>query len=397
MNAILSIFIPALVALFCTTWIYPHFLKLALTKNIVDNPDARKLQRVPVPVMGGLTVVFGIMAGIMSFKYIGSFYDMFPIFTSIIIIMIVGFIDDTISLSPKVRFIIEIILILYIIGISGREIDNFQGLWGLTTIPRYISIPLTIFASVGIINAINLIDGVDGYSSGYTIISCILLGLLFYAMDNIRMATLAAIVASSLIPFFLHNVFGKYSKMFIGDAGTLSLGIIFSIFVMNILTTNSQNAAIDPNLGLVPFTLAVMCVPIFDTVRVMTMRIIRKKSPFSADKTHLHHLFIELGFSHFGTTVSIISMNIMVVLCWFIAYKIGLSIDVQLYIVIALGILITFVFYPVTQRHIRKQTKVYEFLHKIGLKTQVTDRKTWKKIQKFVDVTTSKEIKEMYK
>ena len=211
------------------------------------------------------------------------------------------------------------------------------------------------------------------------------------------MATLAAIVASSLIPFFLHNVFGKYSKMFIGDAGTLSLGIIFSIFVMNILTTNSQNAAIDPNLGLVPFTLAVMCVPIFDTVRVMTMRIIRKKSPFSADKTHLHHLFIELGFSHFGTTVSIISMNILVVLCWFIAYKIGLSIDVQLYIVIALGILITFVFYPVTQRHIRKQTKVYEFLHKIGLKTQVTDRKTWKKIQKFVDVTTSKEIKEMYK
>ena len=96
MNVLWSILIPALIALLSTTWIYPYLLKVALEKNIVDNPDARKLQRVPVPVMGGLTVVFGIMAGIMSFKYLGSFYDMFPTFAAIIIIMIVGFIDDTI-------------------------------------------------------------------------------------------------------------------------------------------------------------------------------------------------------------------------------------------------------------------------------------------------------------
>ena len=107
MNDFTSIIIPAVVALLCTTWIYPYILKVALTKNIVDNPDARKLQRVPVPVLGGLTVVFGIMAGIMSFKYLGTFHDMFPVFAAIIIIMIVGFIDDTISLTPKVRFIIE--------------------------------------------------------------------------------------------------------------------------------------------------------------------------------------------------------------------------------------------------------------------------------------------------
>ena len=89
MNDFLTIIISALVALLCTNWIYPHILKVALTKNIVDNPDARKLQRVPVPVLGGLTVVFGILAGIMSFKYLGSFYDMFPVFAAIIIIMII--------------------------------------------------------------------------------------------------------------------------------------------------------------------------------------------------------------------------------------------------------------------------------------------------------------------
>ena len=127
------------------------------------------------------------------------------------------------------------------------------------------------------------------------------------------------------------------------------------------------------------------------------MRIIRGKSPFSADKTHLHHLFIELGFSHWGTTISIISMNLLVVLCWFIAYKVGLSIDIQLYIVIALGVLITFVFYPTTQRHIRKQTNLYHTLHKIGQKTQTTNKATWKKIQEIVDKSTDKEIRELYK
>lgn len=397
MNDFTTIIISAVVALLCTSWIYPYILKVALTKNIVDNPDARKLQRVPVPVLGGLTVVFGIMAGIMSFKYLGTFYDMFPVFAAIIIIMIVGFIDDTISLSPKVRFIIEIILILYIILVSGKQISDFHGLWGITTIPTYVAIPLTIFASVGIINAINLIDGVDGYSSGYTIVSSIIFGVVFYSMGNIRMAALAAIVAASLIPFFLHNVFGKHSKMFIGDAGTLSLGIIFSIFVINILSPYTLNESFDPNLGLIPFTLAVMCIPIFDTVRVMTMRIIRGNSPFSADKTHLHHLFIELGFSHWGTTISIISMNLFVVLCWFIAYKVGLSIDIQLYIVIALGVLITFVFYPTTQRHIRKETNLYHTLHKLGQKTQTTNKATWKKIQEIVDKSTDKEIRELYK
>ncbi len=395
MNVLWSILIPALIALLSTSWIYPYLLKVALEKNIVDNPDARKLQRVPVPVMGGLTVVFGIMAGIMSFKYFGSFYDMFPTFAAIIIIMIIGFIDDTISLSPKIKLCAEIILVLYIMIVSDTQICNFHGLWGLTTIPEYVSIPLTIFACVGIINAINLIDGVDGYSSGFTIISCILLSTLFYSIDNIRMATLSIIVASSLIPFFFHNMFGKDSKMFIGDAGTLSLGLIFSIFVINILSTYPQETSLDSNLGIVPFTLAVLCVPVFDTVRVMIMRIIRKRSPFSADKTHLHHLFITLGFSHFGTTTSIIGINMLVILCWYVAYKIGWSIDIQLYIVVALGILITFVFYPITQWHIRHESRVYHILHKIGLKTQITNCSSWIKLQRFVDSTTNRNIKKI--
>ena len=391
MNELFQILIPALIALGCTCWIHPYILKVAKAKNIVDNPDARKLQRVPVPLLGGLTVVFGIMAGLMGFYFFGNFSDFFTVITAIITILIVGIIDDTISLSPKARFLIEIILMIYIIHTTGYQLDNFHGLWGLSVIPHYISVPLTVFACVGIINAINLIDGVDGYSSGYSIVSCLLFGIMFYHLGNVRMVALSAIVAASLLPFFLHNVFGKHSKMFIGDAGTLSLGVIFSIFVVTILSDSANPIELPSNLGLIPFTVAVLCVPVFDTLRVMSTRILRGKSPFNPDKTHLHHLFIELGFSHIGTTLSIIGINLLVVLSWFVAYRCGLSIDVQLYIVLALGILVTFIFYTYVKSQIDKSTPIYHFFHSIGRHTHVERKGFWLFAQKWADRSTDKE------
>lgn len=392
MNDLLQILIPTLVAIICTGWIYPYILDVAKTKNIVDNPNARKLQRVPIPVLGGLTVVFGILSGLMAFNMFGDFSDMFPVFATIIIILIIGLIDDMISLSPRVRFVVEIILILYLIKTTGCQLNDFHGLWNIGIIPNYISVPLTVFACVGIINAVNLIDGVDGYSSGYSIVSCALFGIMFYALGDIRMVALAAIVSASLLPFFLHNVFGKHSKMFIGDAGTLSLGIIFSVFVMTIISSEQSIVGLPANLGVIPFTLAVLCVPVFDTLRVMSARIIKGKSPFSPDKTHLHHLFLELGYSHIGSALSIILINIFVVLCWFLSFKAGLSIDTQLYLVVILGLLCTFVFYPYIKTQIQRQTSIYRFLRRMALLTHAERKGFWAVAQKWADRSTKEEI-----
>lgn len=395
MNELFHIVIPALIAFACTCWIYPYILKTAKIKNIVDNPDARKLQRVPVPVLGGLTVVFGILSGLMAVNLFGDFFDLFPVFAAIIIILIIGLMDDMISLSPRVRFLVEIVLVLYLIWTTGWQLNNFHGLWGLDVIPNYISIPLTVFSCVGIINAVNLIDGVDGYSSGYSIVSCILFGAMFYELGNTRMVALAAIVAASLLPFFMHNVFGKFSKMFIGDAGTLSLGIIFSVFVITILSATSSVTVLPENLGLIPFALAVLCVPVFDTLRVMSARIARGKSPFSPDKTHLHHLFIGLGYSHVGTTLSIIGINLLVVLCWGFAYKCGLSIDMQLYIVVALGVFVTFIFYPFVETQIRKESGIYYSLRRIAKHTHVEHKGFWLFAQEWADKSTSEEVRSL--
>lgn len=391
-NTFVPIIVSVIISLFCASWIYPYILKVAKTKGIVDNPDARKLQRVPIPVMGGMVVVFGIVTGLMGLNLFGGFDGMFPIITSIIVILVVGLIDDMISMSPRARFVVEIALVLFIMFSTGNQLNDFHGLWGVYSVPDYISVPLTVIACVGIINAINLIDGVDGYSSGYSMVSCILFGTMFYALGDIKMMALAAVVAISLVPFFMHNVFGKLSKMFIGDAGTLSLGIIFSVLVIDILSTKVIDES--SNLGLVAFTMAVLCTPVFDTVRVMVSRIMKGKSPFNPDKTHLHHLFIELGFSHIGTTMSIISMNLLVVLCWFCAYKCGLSVDIQFYIVVALGILITFVFYAFMKAQIRKETALCRALRAVGARTHFKRTGIWLFLQKMSDRVSRDESKE---
>lgn len=380
--------ISALIAFVCTNMVFPYILKVAKVKNIVDNPDARKLQRVPIPVLGGLTVAFGILFGLMSYNVFDNFADSFHIMASLVIILIVGLIDDMISLSPRIRFIVEIILVLYLIKTTGCQINDFGGLWGIHHLPDVVSIPLTVLACVGLINAINLIDGVDGYSSGYSIVSSLLFAIMFYFVDNIPMMTFAIVVSSSLLTFFFHNVFGKHTKMFIGDAGTLSLGVVFSAFGMSLLSADQTVGSLPANLGLVPFTLAVLSVPLFDTVRVMSARIVRGKSPFHPDKTHLHHLFIELGFSHIGTSFTIIGINIFVVLCWFMAYKCGASIDIQLYMVVALGVFITFVFYPYMKRQIYKNSPLYCLFNKFGTITHVETKPFWRRLQQWVDKTT---------
>ena len=160
------------------------------------------------------------------------------------------------------------------------------------------------------------------------------------------MTCLTMIVIGALLPFFMHNVFGQRSRMFIGDGGTLMLGMFMTVCTFYALSSTQPCDKLDENgLSLIAYALAVLCIPLYDTLRVFTMRILRGKSPFRPDKTHLHHLFIDMGFSHLGAALSILSVNIMVVLVWLASWKLGASVDMQLYVVIAIGFIVTFGFY----------------------------------------------------
>lgn len=385
MKQTLTIVLPFFAALIATFLIHPKILKIAILKDLVDNPDARKLQRRPTPVMGGIAVFFGILMGLCCSQMITTEY-LFIYIAAMLTMLYIGTIDDILSLSPKLRLAVEIGLVLMLISVTGSSVNNFFGLWGVEEIPVWVAYALTIFASVGIINAINLIDGVNGLSTGFCVMASTLFAILFYLSGNKPMLIVALSAAGAIIPFFLHNVFGKKTRMFIGDGGALVMGIIMSIFIMNTLDTNSLSAQFTENgFGLIPFCLSVLSVPVFDTLRVMFMRIIRGTSPFNADKTHLHHLFIDLGFSHIGTTFSILSMNTLVVLSWWISYILGASVDIQLYVVIFISILCTFVFYKFARTQIAKDSKVCHFLKSIGKMTHIEKKGYWDKIEQLMD------------
>lgn len=367
MSFFTHLLLPFMVAFLVVLWIFPKVLAVALQKNIVDNPDARKLQKRPIPVLGGMAVFFGLTFGFVIAMMFADCAELFPVFAAMTIMLYMGTLDDIMGLSPALRFVVEIAVMTMMVIISRCAINDFHGLFGLEVIPMWVAVPLTVFATVGIINAINLIDGIDGLSSGYCVMACLMFCVMFYHVGHESMVILTAVATGAMIPFFFHNVFGKTSKMFIGDGGTLVMGTMMATFVLQVLDAQSPCAELRAsNIGLIPFTLAVLSIPVFDTLRVMLSRLSRGVSPFHPDKTHLHHIFIEIGCSHPATFVAILTLNSLVVLTWWVLVVQGFSVDVQLYVVVAMALLFTFGLYAFISYHITRKTRINALLLRVG-------------------------------
>lgn len=394
-NVYVAILVVA-VSLVTSASVYPLVLRFARTHGIVDNPNARKLQRVPVPVMGGIAVYMGIVAGGLVLSLFMQSAMMVWGLLGMTVMMVVGTWDDVRDLSPTLRFIIEIALVSVFIAMTDVYIDDLHGLWGIHELQPTIGVPLSIFVGVGIINAINLIDGVDGYSAGYGMLACGCFAIAFWSVWSPMMACMALAVTAALLPFFMHNVFGARSKMFIGDGGTLMLGMVITTFTFFVLSGNSRCDAMENRgISLTAFTLALGCIPVFDTLRVMTMRMLRGYSPFKPDKTHLHHLFIDMGFSHLGAALFILTINAVVVLIWLASWKMGASIDVQTYIAIGLGVLVTFGFYklmkvqqnggPTDGEGYPLGTPLWHAMCRLGAFTHREDKRFWRVLRYMMD------------
>ncbi len=375
-----------LLSMLSTWWVFKYILKIAKLKNIVDNPNERKLQRVPVPVLGGMAIFFGMIVSLVCAGLIFDTVNLYVVMGIMCIMLYVGTVDDILSLSWYTRIFMQTIIIAALIYCNHYSLNDFHGLWGVFTIPDYLSVPLTLFACVGIINSINLMDGVNGLSSGYCILVCAIFAGIFIYTGNVQGAALAVISMGALIPFFFHNVFGEKSKMFIGDGGTLLMGTVISTFIIEAVSGKSDfYSHVPENFGVIPFALALLSIPVFDTLRVMIMRIIRGKSPFSPDKTHLHHLFIDLGFSHIAVTISEIMMNIVVILVWLGCYMAGLSINCQFYAVTILSILVTFGFYKYMRVQIARESGLYRVMRRAGEWSRSIDSAFGRHFRKFLD------------
>lgn len=314
------------------------------------------------------------------FSGIVSVNRLLPIVLGMSIMLYVGCMDDIMGLSPKARFLIEILVILGLIYSSGISVDSLHGLWGIDDIPSVVAVPLTIFAGVGIINAINMVDGVNGLSSGLCITCSMLFGLQFFCIGDYVNAVLAFSIASSLFLFFIHNVFGNQSRMFIGDAGTMVMGVLMTWFVMCSMHDAGRGMILDYAYCPTAMVVAILSVPVADTLRVMTMRVFHGKSPFSPDKTHLHHAFVGIGVSHSITALSEILIDVTVVAIWYLSVRLGAPLHCQLYTVVLVAAILVWGTYAFLVHEQKSNSRIARWLRGFSPKTHLGSTEWWQRL-----------------
>ena len=274
--------------------------KFFVSKKIFDKINLRSSHNSIATRSGGLSV-FLVLIIISIYCYLnGMKIFNFSILVPLSIVFLVGMYDDFYGVDFKLKFIFQIIVAKIIID-NGLMIDNFHGFFGIFEINRVLAQLVTIFIIISIINAINLIDGIDGLLISISLI--FILSYELFASVNTDFYFLSLIIIAALIPLYYFN-FRKTKKIFLGDSGSYLLGGIISIYVLNIL---SYGYRIRPEFDInkLIFVISILVYPIIDVVRVFSIRILNKKSPFIADKNHLHHRILKQNNNHLFTTLII--------------------------------------------------------------------------------------------
>tara|TARA_B110000003_G_scaffold131583_1_gene133712 strand:+ start:220 stop:1155 length:936 start_codon:yes stop_codon:yes gene_type:complete len=280
--------------------------KFFLKKKFIDVINKRSSHASIATRSGGIAI-FSTLFLISTYNYLlGNTVFDYSILLPIGLMVVVGLYDDIYNVDFKLKFIFQIIAAKMIID-NGLIIDNFHGIFGIFEINRILAQIITIFIIVAIINAINFIDGIDGLA--ISIVSMFLILFEFMALDQTPFNNFTIILLVSFIPLFYFN-FRNNKKIFLGDSGSLFLGCLVSIYVLYAL---SNNYIIKPeyDINKVIFILTILPYPVIDIIRVFFKRIVAKKSPFIADKNHIHHKLLEIFSSHFLVVIVIFSSSII--------------------------------------------------------------------------------------
>ena len=306
------ILLMSLVLAFAIVYIsIPSIVTVANCKRLYDEPGHRKSHVVSIPHLGGVAIFAGLVITTGIFAKISESVEFTPLIAAIVILFFIGVKDDLLIIAPSKKLYGELLSSFVVVVVANLRLTNLHGFLGVGEIPYLVSVLLSMFVVIVIVNAFNLIDGIDGLASALGIISAVAFGIWFRLAGFHNYAILAASLTGALAAFFIFNVFGKTNKIFMGDTGSLIVGLVISVLAIKF------NQA---NIGLVsPYALSsapavslgFLAVPMFDTIRVFSIRILRKKSPFSPDKNHVHHRLLKLGFSHLTSTCILAGFSLL--------------------------------------------------------------------------------------
>jgi UDP-GlcNAc:undecaprenyl-phosphate/decaprenyl-phosphate GlcNAc-1-phosphate transferase len=288
-------------ALFCfitafvvTLLCIPPVINLIKKYSLYDLPGGRKSHSSPVPTMGGIAIIAGMIIALFLWFPFSNQIALVSFFFSITVLFALGIMDDLKDLSAKYKFIIQAGLAA-LIALSGIRINSFDGLFGINELPFIAQYTFTLIFIVGVTNAFNLIDGIDGLAGGLGFMSLVILGIFLTMSGDANTALVAFALAGGILAFLYFNF--NPAKIFMGDTGSLVLGFVVAVLCIRLMQVN--NTILNPVIPHAPvFVLGIVFIPVFDTLRVFAIRIWNGKSPFEADKIHIHHLLTNQGFSH---------------------------------------------------------------------------------------------------
>lgn len=317
MDLHLNIFFSFAISFTIVYFVIPKIIKVSKIKKLFDVPNHRSAAKHIVPTLGGIAIMAGfIISTIISSNYY-NINDLKYLLAAIITMFVIGLKDDIIGISAKKKFNFQILIAVYLVLLGNYRITNLHGILGFHEIGYVAGVVLSIIAIVGIINAFNLIDGIDGLAGGVSLLTSLVYGFWFLNAGDIVYALACFSLAGSLIAFLLYNVFGKTNKIFMGDTGSLLLGTTMSILTIHF--NEFKPALSTTSHGLPAISMAIIIVPVIDTIRVFIIRISQKRSPFSPDMNHIHHSLLKLtGGNHPVASSIIVAVNGLIIFLSFL-------------------------------------------------------------------------------
>lgn len=338
----MTLFFSFIIALFVTMLLIPPLMRQAKRWQFVDMPDQRKIHVDEVPRIGGVAMVLGAVMPVIL--WLTPDRSVIALLLGIAVILIFGVWDDRNNLNYKIKFLGQTIAALIIVLYGGIRI-GFVPFYGLEPIPEFVAIPLTVIFLLGITNAINLADGLDGLAGGTSLLSFGVIAILGYLDSNAIVLITSIAVLGSILGFLRFNT--HPARIFMGDGGSQFLG--FALGVLSLMLTQPLES---------PFSFALplllLGLPILDTLMVMGQRIYNKRSPFAPDKNHIHHKLLALGFDHYEAVFSIYVMQaFLVTSAYFLRFYSDITV-VGTYIVFCALILGFYRITYVTQWKVRK-------------------------------------------
>lgn len=334
-----------------TYFAIPSIIHIANEKGLCDEPGDRRSHTVSTPSLGGIGIFAGLIFSVVLWTPFHLFNDLQYILCAFIIIFFVGIKDDIIPVPPHKKLFGEIIAAGILVFKANVKITSLYGLFGITILPIWVSAPLSIFTIIVIINAFNLIDGINGLSGSIGVLIAVTLGTWFILIDRFELSVIAYSMAGSAVAFLKYNY--TPAKIFMGDTGSLLLGLGCSVLTLKFIELHQLIPEHPYAFDAVPaVAIGILILPLYDTLRVFVMRIVRGRSPLSPDRNHIHHLLIDFGYTHMQATSLLVVVNIAFILMVFSLQSLGTIYLLALTFTTAIG-LSALLFYLVRRRNIR--------------------------------------------